>query len=324
MSDTARKRQKMESWIQGMRDAFSEILYDIARKDKRVILVTSDTGAICHDKFRAELPSQYLNIGIAEQNMIGVAAGLALAGKLVYVYAIVPFATMRCYEQIRVDLCCMGLSVTVVGVGAGFDYSTLGPTHHGTEDIALMRTLPGMMIFSPSDSIMVDKIARMSYELPGPKYIRLDRVGIPLIYQDYNKDFTRGIEILRTGTDLCIIATGRMVYNALKIADELAKQDIEATVIDLYRIKPLAEDSLFEAIDKFNFVVTMEEHFLVGGIGTIINELLAKNGKRCLVKNFGIPDKFCRQYDGKREYLQSLMGLDVKSISRDLMKMIKE
>lgn len=324
MNNTVRNRQKMKHWIQGMRDAFSEILYDIAKKDKRVMLVTSDTGAICHDKFRAELPNQYLNIGIAEQNMIGVAAGLALAGKLVYAYALVPFATMRCYEQIRVDLCCMALPVTVVGVGAGFDYSTLGPTHHGTEDIALMRTLPGMTIFSPSDSIMVDKIARMSYELPGPKYIRLDRTGTPLIYQGRNEDFTRGIAVLRRGAELCIIATGRMVYNALRVTDELAKHGIGATVIDLYRIKPLAEKLLLKTIDKFDFVVTMEEHFVSGGIGTIINELLVRKGKRCLVKNFGIPDKFCRQYDGKREYLQGLMGLDVKSVSSVLIKMINE
>ena len=306
-----------------MRDTFSEALYNIAQKDKRVMLITSDTGAICHDKFRVDLPNQYLNIGIAEQNMIGVAAGLALAGKVVYVYAIIPFATMRCYEQIRIDLCCMELPVTVVGVGPGYDYSTLGPTHHGTEDIALMRTLPGMTILSPSDSIMVDALAKMSYKLPGPKYIRLDRTGVPLIYQGLNEDFTKGTAVLRTGADICIIATGRMVYNALRVADELAKYAIEAKVVDLYRLKPIAEDLLLEAVDKFDFVATMEEHFVTGGIATIVNEILVKKEKRCLVKNFGIPDKFCRQYDGKREYLHGLIGLDIKSVSGALIKMIK-
>ncbi len=324
MNYSIRKECKTKRWGLGMRDTFSATLYNIAKKDKRIILITSDTGAICHDKFKIKLPGQYYNIGIAEQNMVGVAAGLAMAGKLVYVYALIPFATMRCYEQIRVDLCCMNLAVTVVGVGAGYDYSTLGPTHHGTEDIALMRTLPGMTIFSPSDSIMVDAIARMSYELPGPKYIRLDRTGTPLIYHDRNEDFTRGIAVLRTGDDLCIIATGRMVYNALKVADKLAKHGVEATVIDFYRIKPVAEELLFENIDKFDFVVTMEEHFLNGGIGTAINEILVKKRKRCIVKNFGIPDRFCRQYDGKREYLQGLMGIDIESTSSILMKMIKK
>ncbi|MDD4894054.1 MAG: transketolase C-terminal domain-containing protein [Candidatus Omnitrophica bacterium] len=314
----------MKRWVLGMRDAFSEVLYNIAKKDKRVMLVTSDTGAICHDKFRESLPHQYLNVGIAEQNMVGVAAGLALAGKLAYVYALIPFATMRCYEQIRVDLCCMGLTVTVVGVGAGYDYSTLGPTHHGTEDITLMRALPGMSIFSPSDSIMVEAIARLSYKLPGPKYIRLDRTGTPLIYRGIKENFTKGAAVLKRGADLCIIATGRMVYNALKVSDELAKHSVKATVVDLYRIEPLNEELILNAINKFDFIVTMEEHFLRGGIGTLINELLVKNGKRCLVKNFGIPDKFCRQYDGKREYLQALMGLDVKSVSDTLIRMIKK
>ena len=136
----------MKRWVVGMRDAFSQTLYDIAKDDRDFVMVTSDTGAICHDEFRKRCPGQYINIGIAEQNMVGVASGLALSGKTVCVYAIVPFATMRCYEQIRVDLCCMNLPVLVVGVGAGFDYSTLGPTHHGTEDIALMRVLPGMSV----------------------------------------------------------------------------------------------------------------------------------------------------------------------------------
>jgi len=324
MNHTVKKTNKKKHWILGMRDAFSSALYDIAKKDKRVILVTSDTGAICHDKFKADLPNQYLNIGIAEQNMIGVAAGLAMAGKLAYVYALVPFATMRCYEQIRVDLCCMDLPVTVVGVGAGYDYSTLGPTHHGTEDIALMRSLPGMTIFSPSDSVMVEAVAKFSYKLPGPKYIRLDRTGIPLIYDGRKEDFTKGVAVLAAGKDVCIIATGRMVCNALSVADKLARHGIEATVIDLYRIKPLAEDFILDQVDKFNFIVTMEEHFLTGGIGTLINEILIKKGKRCVVKNFGIPDRFCRQYDGKREYLQRLMGLDVDSISAYLMKAIRK
>lgn len=314
----------MKHWTLGMRDDFLDTLYNMAKKDKRIMLLTSDTGAICHDKFRKGLPKQYLNIGIAEQNMIGIAAGLALSSKLVYVYAIVPFVTMRCYEQIRVDLCCMNLSVTVVGVGAGYDYSALGPTHHGTEDIALMRVLPGMTIFSPSDSVMVKAITKMSCEIPGPKYIRLDRTGIPLIYKGRKEDFTIGLAILRKGNDLCIISTGRMVYNALGVADKLAKHDIKATVVDLYRLAPLAEEYLFEVINGFDFVATMEEHFLRGGIGAAVNELLAKKRKKCLVKNFGIPDKFCRQYDGKREYLQQLMGLDVEGMYQRLLMDLKD
>ncbi|MDP2927793.1 MAG: hypothetical protein Q8N80_03210, partial [Candidatus Omnitrophota bacterium] len=144
----------MKRWTSGMRDSFFDSLYAIAKRDSKVMLVISDTGAICHDEFKRRLNNRYINVGIAEQNMVGVAAGLAMSGKIVYIYAIVPFVTARCYEQIRVDLCCMNLPVTVVGIGAGFDYSTLGPTHHGYEDIALMSLLPNMIVYSPSDSLM--------------------------------------------------------------------------------------------------------------------------------------------------------------------------
>lgn len=307
----------MERWIRGMRDTFSDTLYDIAKKDERVILVTSDTGAICHDEFKQKLSKQYINIGIAEQNMIGVAAGLAMAGKIVYTYAIVPFASMRCYEQIRVDLCCMNLAVTVVGVGAGYDYSTLGPTHHGTEDIALMRTLPCMTVFSPSDSIMADALARISYDLSGPKYIRLDRTGFPLIYKDRKEDFLKGMTVLKTGKDLYIIATGRMVYNALQIAEKLSKYSIDTGVVDFYRIKPINEELLFEIIDETPHLVTLEEHFVTGGVGSAISEILISKGKNIRFRRFGIPDEFCRRY-GSREYLQEFNKLDIKTVAESL------
>lgn len=311
----------MERWVKGMRDVFFDSLFEIAKKDPNVILITSDTGAICHDEIRESLPKQYINIGIAEQNLIGVAAGLALTGKIVYIYAIVPFVTMRCYEQIRVDLCCMNLPVTCVGVGAGFDYSTLGPTHHGTEDIALMRVVPGMTIFSPSDSIMADLIAKETYKLPGPKYVRLDRTGYPLIYNDKNNvDCSKGLSILRSGEDLCLISTGRMVYQSLQVAECLSKNhSVTATVVDLFRIKPLNEQLLLEIIEKTKFVATLEEHFISGGIGSAVGEVIIDSGKNLPLKRFGIPDQFCRRY-GSREYLQRLHKLDVDSIAEALVK----
>jgi len=305
-------------WVTGMRDAFSDALYAIARRDPRVILVTSDTGAVCHDDFKAEIPRQYLNVGIAEQNMIGVGAGLAMAGHIVYTYAIVPFATMRCYEQIRVDLCCMGrLPVTVVGIGAGFDYNTLGPTHHGTEDIALMRTLPGMTILSPSDSVLAAACARISYETPGPKYVRLDRVGLPLIYPEDATDFAEGLTHLRKGDDVCIVATGRMVMRALEVADALARKGIAVSVVDLYRVKPVNVKRLLEIMRASKRVATIEEHFLTGGIGSLVAEIMADENACLPQKRFGLPDCFCREY-GPREHLHSLFQLDLPSIAHGI------
>lgn len=309
----------MSRWTVGMRDAFSNSLYEIAKKDKRVILLTADTGAVCHDEFRKHLETQYINVGIAEQNLVGIAAGLSMSGKIVYIYAIIPFVTMRCYEQIRVDLCCMNLPVTVVGIGAGYDYNTLGPTHHGTEDIALMRVLPGMSIFSPSDSVMASAFAKVCYETPGPKYVRLDRTGFPLVYDRKKKDFKTGLEVLKNGNNIYIIATGRMVYTALKVAQRLSKMSIDAGVIDLYRIKPINTEILLNTITKVDYLVTLEEHFVTGGIGSAIVEILADKDKNYHIMRLGISDKFCRDY-GTREYLQKLNKLDsdiiVESISR--------
>lgn len=314
----------MKRWVMGMRDSFFSALFNIAKKDKNVILITSDTGAICHDEFRRKLKNQYVNVGIAEQNMIGVAAGLAMAGKVVYVYAIVPFATMRCYEQIRVDLCCMNLPVTVVGIGAGFDYSTLGPTHHGTEDIALMRSLPGMTIYSPADSIMAADLARVTYKEKGPKYIRLDRIGLPLMYEVKDDiDYDKGFNVLKKGKDLYIISTGRMVYSSLQAAKALTKYSIDAGVIDIFKIKPFSEKMFFNVIKKVNYAVTLEEHFIVGGIGSVVGGLLAVRRNVPMFKSIGIPNKFCRCY-GTREYLYQHNKIDIHSVVRTIKKWVKK
>lgn len=304
----------MSRWVKGMRDAFFDSLFSIARKDKDLVLVTADTGAVCHDEFKKVLPKQYVNVGIAEQNMIGVAAGLAMLGKKVYVYAIVPFATMRCYEQIRVDLCCMDLPVNIIGIGAGFDYSTLGPTHHGTEDIALMRVLPGMNIYSPSDSLAAAYFAKVSYSEPGVKYIRLDRTGLPLIYRNKKQiNIHEGFSVLRRGTDVFIIATGRMVDSALKVSTELAKHSISVGVIDLFRVKPINKQVLTDAVRNVKHVITLEEHFVTGGIGSSIAEVFAVLAKAPQLEIIGVPDCFCRRY-GTRDYLQRINKIDVKSV----------
>jgi transketolase len=303
-----------------MRDAFFDSLFEIARKDKDVILITADTGAICHDKFKKVLPDQYINIGIAEQNMVGVAAGLALAGKTVYIYAIIPFVTMRCYEQIRINLCCMNLPVKVVGIGAGFDYSTLGPTHHGTEDISLIRSLPDIDIYSPSDSLSAALLAKVSYRIPGPVYIRLDRTGYPAVYKKAaDIGIRKGFSVLKKGRDLCIIATGRMVCTAIEAAKRLADHSVDAGVIDLFRIKPIEIKTLLAAVGKGRRIVTLEEHFISGGMGESIAAELASLKSAPKAKIIGINNNFCRKY-GTREYLLRLNGLDANSVTEDILE----
>ena len=313
----------MKRWVVGMRDAFSDALYNLAKQDKDVILITSDTGAICHNEFRQKFSAQYINIGIAEQNMVGVAAGLAMSGKIVFIYGIVPFTTMRCYEQIRIALSCMNLPVTIVGVGAGLDYSTLGPTHHGYEDIALMNLLPNMSVYSPSDSLMAGFMVQDCYKQPGPKYVRLDRRGVPLIYANAKQiDMRKGYTVLKEGSDGYIIATGRMVLTALAAAKELSSASLDIGVIDLFRIKPLNKTRLWPVINNARFLITLEEHFASCGIGSILAQFLAENNANIPFKAIGLDNAFCRKY-GSRDYLLRLNNIDADNIVKSLRGWLK-
>jgi transketolase len=304
-----------------MRDAFLDELYELARKDRRVIFISNDFGAPSLDKFRADLPGQFIHIGIAEQNMVNVATGLALAGKIVYMYSIAPFLPLRCFEQIRVHMAMKGLHITGVMVGAGYSYDLSGPTHQALEDIAVINSLPGMTIFNASESTMGAAIARMTYENPGPIYVRFDREKLPPLYND-NEDFSTGIGILREGRNLTIVSTGIMVHRALQVADELAKHSIDAGVIDLYRIKPLNENLLMDSFRKTGQVLTIEEQFVSSGIGSIISRLITEKGQDIKLKSIGIPDKFFSQ-GGDRKNLQRLCGLDLNSIVNTILEWIR-
>jgi transketolase len=301
-----------------MRDAFFDELYEIARKDRDVVLLSADMGAPSLDKFREDLAGQYINVGIAEQNMINLATGLALEGKKVFVYAIMPFATQRCYEVIKVNLSLMNIPVTVVGVGAGFGYDDSGPTHHATEDLATMRALPNMNIICPSDIVMTAEAVHMSYQMTTPNYVRLDREVLPVIYQA-DTDFSDGLSVLRDGNDVAIISAGNMVHIALEIAEKLKNSSIATGVIDLYRIKPINQELLLKSLKLTKRVVTLEEHVLDGGLGSAALEVLADCGKTIPVKRFGIPNRYLYAYGGRRN-IQTICGLDPDYVSRTILE----
>ena len=256
-------------------------------------------GAFSLVKFKNDFPDQFINVGIAEQNMVSVAAGLALAGRKVFIYTIIPFITQRCYEQIKIDLCSMNLPVTILGVGPGLTYGNDGPTHHGTQDIAIMRALPEITILNPSDAIMAAASINIGYQNSGPTYIRIDKGKIPEIYNQ-NSDFSDGLAELKAGSDLTIIATGIMVHQALKVAQELDSQSISTGVIDLYRIKPLNKEKLSRIIDNSKCLVTLEENSIIGGIGSAVSEFLTDNGKTIPLKRIALPDTHCFE-SGDRE-----------------------
>lgn len=306
-----------------IRDAFFDELYDIASKDSDVILLTADMGAFSLEKFKKNLNSQYINVGVSEQNMVGIAAGLALEGKNVFIYGIAPFVTMRCYEQIKVDISYMNLPVKIIGSGVGIVYGSDGNTHHAVQDISIIRALPGMTIFNASDPISMNAIAKLSYESSNPVYIRLDKGKLPCLYDNDNDnnnlDFSDGMCQLRKGKDLLIIATGVMIHQALKLAELLFVNKIDVSVIDIYRIKPINEKLLLFFIDQSDKIVTLEEHSIIGGIGSIIAELLVDNEKYIPTKRFAIADKYCRRY-GNREWMHSFFGLDIDNVYREILE----
>ncbi|MBI2321130.1 MAG: 1-deoxy-D-xylulose-5-phosphate synthase, partial [Chloroflexi bacterium] len=261
-----------------MRDAFFEALHPIVRADQNVIIISADNGAPMLDTFWQTLPDQCFSVGIAEQQMIGMACGMAFEGKKVYTYAIAPFITLRCYEQNKLDMCAMNLPVVNLGVGAGYAYDIMGPTHHTAEDIAVMRALPNLVMFSPADGVTAAALARISYECRSPQYIRFDRAGIPNLYHDREVEFTDGLALTRPGRNMCIIATGIMVHQALKASERLAREGLDVGVVDLFRLKPVNEDLLLQHLADVPRVVTLEEHRLPGGLGSMIAEIFVDRG----------------------------------------------
>lgn len=301
-----------------IRDAFFDELYLLAKNDPKVVFLTADMGAHSLVRFKKELSSQYINVGIAEQNMVSVASGLALGGKKVFIYTIVPFVTLRCYEQIKVDFCCMNLPVVIVGVGVGLAYASDGPTHHGTQDIACMRLLPEMSILNPSDAVLTKACVHIAYKNAGPTYVRIDRGRLPVIYNGKNNEFKDGLSELKKGSMLTIIATGFMVHSALDIALKLEGRNIRAGVVDLYRIKPLNKKKLLAILSRTKHVVTLEENSIVGGIGSMVSEVLTDYKLNTALKRIALPDEHCFE-TGDREDLHGFYGLNVESVKKSIL-----
>lgn len=300
-----------------MRDAFFDELYKIAKRDSNVMFLTADMGAFSLSRFKEDLHSQYINVGVAEQNLVSVAAGLTLGGRKVFIYAIAPFVTQRCYEQIKIDLSCMSLPVTIIGIGAGIAYGSDGPTHHATQDIAIIRALPEMTILSPSDSVMAAAAAQLAYKSSGPVYVRIDKGKFSSLYSGED-DFSDGLALLEEGRDIVIIATGVMVHHAFKVAKELARCSISTGVVDLYRLKPVNRSLLLSIVAESNRIVTLEEHSIVGGIGSIVSDILVDAGISLPVKRIAIADRNCAGY-GDRDWMYSHYGLDLNSVTEAIL-----
>jgi transketolase len=301
-----------------VRTTFFRTLLELAATDPRVSLVVGDIGFGVVEPFAQRFPDRFVNAGVAEQNMTGIATGIAFTGKVVFTYSIGNFPTIRCLEQIRNDVCYHGAAVKIVTVGSGFAYGSLGMTHHATEDIALMRALPNMVVVAPGDPIEVERATRAVVEHRGPCYLRLGRVGEPRLHDERVAfHLGRAIEI-RAGGRMTIIATGSMLATALVVAERLAGEGIDARVLSMHTVKPLDTDAVIAAACETRAIVTLEEHSVIGGLGSAVAEALAESGVGPVAfKRLGLPGNFASEA-GSREYLLAVHGLSEDGIIRAL------
>lgn len=303
-----------------MRIAFVNTLYKSALKDKKITLLTGDLGYSVFETFQEKMPNQFLNVGIAEQNMTGVAAGLAIEGFKPFIYSIVPFATMRNFEMIRNDICYQNLNVKIVGVGAGFSYGPYGHTHHGLEDIGILKTLPNLTIFTPGDPVETELVTQEAMKINGPVYIRLGRAGEPYVHKTKPVfKFGKGI-ILNSGKDVAIIATSTMLKAAYDVSDNLKSKKINCTLISIPTIKPLDKGLILDIFKNHKYIYSIEEHFETGGLGSSISEIVAVNGLRA--KKFriiAVPNHFT-EVIGDQQYMRKANGLTVEQIEKRIFK----
>ena len=302
-----------------MRNAFADELTKLGDEDSRVVMLSGDIGNRLFDKFKAKHPSRFFNCGVAEANMMGVAAGMAMNGLRPVAYTITPFVTTRCLEQIRTDVCYLEAPVTIVAVGAGLSYSGLGPTHHACEDISFLRSIPNMVVVCPGDAFEVRAALRASMQQDRPVYIRMGKKGEPVVHAGRIENFQIGKAItVSDGKDVCLLSTGNMLPEVIEAAHKLGEQGISAQVVSFHTVKPLDEAVLKGAFERFKLVATVEEHSLIGGFGAAVSEWLTDS--RTANQNFmrfGTPDAFFKK-SGEQEYAREMLGLSAHQIAEKI------
>ena len=297
-----------------MRDVVITRIFEAAKNDKDILFVSADLGAAALDNFRNKLPDQFIHAGISEQNMVDLASGLALSGKKVFLYAMAPFLTARCYEQIKCVIASMNLPITLiaVGVGLGYDHATL--THFTPEDIACMRALNGIEILTPGDAEAAEKVARVAIMDPDFRYIRLDRQGLePVYHGEFNVLYDAGFGHISEGQSVVIIACGILVQKALLAQKILYEKGISAGIIDLFRIKPINGKAFATILSGYNAAVTVEEQSLEGGMGAAVLETMADHHVLKPIKRLGMQDGYVVT-NGDRDSLHELYEIDTPHI----------
>ncbi|MGI8966228.1 MAG: transketolase family protein [Limisphaerales bacterium] len=298
-----------------MRNAFAKQITELAQQNERVVLLSGDIGNRLFDEMKAKCPGRFFNCGVAEANMIGVAAGMALSGLRPVCYTITPFITYRCMEQIRVDVCYHHVPVIIVGTGSGLSYASLGATHHSCEEMGMLRLLPGLIVLAPADEWEVRAALKAAFQQPHPVYIRIGKKGEPIIHQA-EPSFTIGKGIpIQDGTETCLLSAGTMLAVALQAAELLSQNKISTKVVSFHTIKPLDQELLHEVFSKFKIVATIEEHSILGGLGGSVAEWLSEHPEsRAKLLRFGTRDEFLHE-TCEQEQAREHFGLTASAIA---------
>ncbi|MFO7657313.1 MAG: transketolase C-terminal domain-containing protein [Bacteroidales bacterium] len=302
---------------------FTDTLLELAKNDRDIVAVTTDArGSVTLTSFAKELPDQFIELGIAEQNAIGVAAGLAYSGKKTFVCGPASFYTARSLEQVKVDVAYCGIPVKILGVSGGISYGALGFTHHSLHDIAVLRTFPGMHVVLPCDIFQTKKLVKELVNYPHPVYIRLGRNAVPNVYENENAGFQIGkANVLLEGNDIAIIGTGETVYHCLQAGKELHSHGIKARVIDMHTLKPVDRNVIVKAAKETKCIITVEEHSIFGGLGGIVAEIAAQENP-VPMRILGMPDEFV--VHGTPIEVFKHYGIDGKGIADSALQLLKK
>lgn len=306
-----------------MRNTFVKTLVKLAEVDERIFVITPDLGFSVLEEFEEKFPDRFLNVGIAEANAVSIAAGLALSGKIVYVYSIIPFVTMRPFEQIRVDVAYMNTNVRLVGVGAGVTYGPAGATHHSIEDIAIMRALPNMVIFAPSDPYEVEKITEESVSHRGPIYFRLAKKGEPIISNQQEEIKIGKANYIKRSDDgkIAILFTSNASDIALEVSQKLEKVNFKNDLVSMHTIKPFDYKALEDILKNKKYIFTIEEHSIIGGLGSVVAEYIAESIQNPVFKRFSLPDEYSH-YVGSQNFIREKFGFTTDSIYKKIIEII--
>ena len=305
-----------------MRNAFLDTLFELAGQDERIVFITGDLGYRVVEKLMEQRPKQFLNAGVAEQNMTGIAAGMAMSGKIVFTYSIANFPTLRCLEQVRNDVCYHDANVKVVSVGGGLAYGAMSVTHHAVEDLGVMRCLPNLLVVAPGDPVETRAATRAVVAHKGPVYLRLGKAGEPTVHGG-PIDFRLGQAIrFREGNDLTLISTGGMLHTAARAAEKLAIEGIQTRVLSMHTLKPLDTDAVWAAAHETGVIATLEEHSIIGGLGSAVAEFLAeRDDVKPRFKRLGMPPEFS-PHIGSQEFLLAKHGLNDEAVATALKAML--